>query len=114
LFWWTAGRWFLELSQEVFLPRKDLKMTPEMVTTIGQQALWVTMMLAAPMLLSALAVGLLVGMFQAATQINEMTMSFIPKLLVLVGALVVAGPWMLSIISNYTIQLIEQIPSLIS
>jgi flagellar biosynthetic protein FliQ len=89
-------------------------MTPEMVTTIGQQALWVTMMLAAPMLLSALAVGLLVGMFQAATQINEMTMSFIPKLLVLVGALVVAGPWMLNIISNYTIQLIEQIPSLIS
>ena len=62
-------------------------MTPETVTTIGQQALWITMMLAAPLLLSALAVGLLVGMFQAATQINEMTMSFIPKLLVLVIAL---------------------------
>ena len=89
-------------------------MTPEMVTTIGQQALWVTMLIAAPLLLSALAVGLLVGMFQAATQINEMTMSFIPKLLVLVAALVVAGPWMLSVISNYTRQLIEQIPSLIS
>jgi len=89
-------------------------MTPETVTTIGQQALWVTMLIAAPMLLSALAVGLLVGMFQAATQINEMTMSFIPKLLVLVAALVVAGPWMLNVISNYTIQLIEQIPSLIS
>ena len=70
-------------------------MSPETVVTIGQQALWVTMMLASPLLLSALAVGLLVGMFQAATQINEMTMSFIPKLLVLVGALVVAGPWML-------------------
>jgi len=89
-------------------------MTPETVTTIGQQALWITMMLAAPMLLSALAVGLLVGMFQAATQINELTMSFIPKLLVLVAALVIAGPWMLNVISNYTIQLIEQIPSLIS
>ncbi len=89
-------------------------MTPEMVTTIGQQALWVTMLIAAPMLLSALAVGLLVGMFQAATQINEMTMSFIPKLLVLVAALVVAGPWMLNVISNYTIQLIQRIPSLIS
>lgn len=89
-------------------------MTPETVTTIGQQALWVTMMIAAPMLLSALAVGLLVGMFQAATQINEMTMSFIPKLLVLVAALVVAGPWMLSVISNYTVQLYAQIPSLIS
>ncbi len=89
-------------------------MTPEMVTTIGQQALWVTMLIAAPLLLSALAVGLLIGMFQAATQINEMTLSFIPKLLVLVGALVVAGPWMLSVIVNYTRQLIEQIPTLIS
>ncbi len=89
-------------------------MTPETVTTIGQQALWVTMLIAGPLLLSALAVGLLVGMFQAATQINEMTLSFIPKLLVLVLALVVAGPWMLSIIINYTSQLMQQIPALIS
>jgi len=89
-------------------------LTPEMVTTIGQQALWVTMLIAAPLLLSALAVGLLVGMFQAATQINEMTLSFIPKLLVLVLALVVAGPWMLSIIVNYSRQLFIQIPSLIA
>ncbi len=89
-------------------------MTPESVITIGQQALWVTMLLAAPMLLSALAVGLLVGMFQAATQINEMTMSFIPKLAVLVLALIVAGPWMLTVIVNYTKQLMAQIPSLIS
>ncbi|MDJ0699978.1 MAG: flagellar biosynthesis protein FliQ [Woeseiaceae bacterium] len=89
-------------------------MTPETVTTIGQQALWVTMLIAGPLLLSALAVGLLVGMFQAATQINEMTLSFIPKLLVLVLALVVAGPWMLSIIINYTTQLMQQIPALIS
>ena len=89
-------------------------MTPETVTTIGQQALWVTMLLAAPLLLSALAVGLLVGMFQAATQINEMTMSFIPKLLILVVALIVAGPWMLSVIVNYTRQMMEQIPSLIA
>ena len=89
-------------------------MTPETVTTIGQQALWVTIMIAAPLLGSALAVGLLVGMVQAATQINEMTLSFIPKLLVLVLALVAAGPWMLSVIVNYTRQLMEQIPSLIS
>ncbi len=89
-------------------------MTPETVTTIGQQALWVTMLIAAPMLISALAVGLLIGMIQAATQINEMTLSFIPKLLVLVISLVVAGPWMLSVIMNYTRQLMEQIPSLIS
>lgn len=89
-------------------------MTPETVTTIGQEALWVTMLIAAPLLLSALAVGLLVGMFQAATQINEMTMSFIPKLLVIVAALVIAGPWMLGVIVNYTQQLMAQIPSLIS
>jgi flagellar biosynthetic protein FliQ len=89
-------------------------MTPETVTTIGQEALWVTMLIAAPLLLSALAVGLLVGMFQAATQINEMTMSFIPKLLVVVAALVIAGPWMLGVIVNYTEQLMGQIPSLIS
>jgi flagellar biosynthetic protein FliQ len=89
-------------------------MTPEAVTTLGQQALWVTMMLAAPLLLSALAVGLLVGMFQAATQINEMTMSFIPKLIILAIALIVAGPWMLSVIIDYTEQLISQIPALIS
>jgi len=89
-------------------------MTPETVITIGQQALWVTMMIAGPLLGSALAVGLLVGMIQAATQINEMTLSFIPKLLVLVMALVVAGPWMLEVIVNYTVQLMGQIPSLIS
>ncbi len=89
-------------------------MTPETVISIGEQALWVTMLIAAPLLLSALGVGLLIGMFQAATQINEMTLSFIPKLLVLVGALIVAGPWMLSVIVNYTRQLVEQIPSLIS
>ncbi|ANO51057.1 MAG: flagellar biosynthesis protein FliQ [Woeseia sp.] len=89
-------------------------MTPETVTTIGQEALWVTMLIAAPLLLSALAVGLLVGMFQAATQINEMTMSFIPKLLVIVAALIIAGPWMLGVIVNYTQQLMAQIPSLIS
>lgn len=89
-------------------------MTPETVTTIGQQALWVTMLIAAPLLLSALCVGLLVGMFQAATQINEMTLSFIPKLLVLVLALVTAGPWMLGVLTTFTRQLIERIPSLIA
>ena len=89
-------------------------MTPETVITIGQQALWVTMLLASPLLLSALAAGLFIGMFQAATQINEVTLSFIPKLLVLALALIVAAPWMLGVIVNYTRQLMEQIPSLIS
>ena len=70
-------------------------------------------MLAAPLLLSALAVGLIIGMFQAATQINEMTLSFIPKLITLAVALAVAGPRMLSLIMNFTRELITSIPYLI-
>ena len=70
-------------------------------------------MLSAPLLLSALAVGLLVSMFQAATQINEVTLSFIPKLMILVVALMVAGSWMLRLIVGYTRQLFESIPGLI-
>ncbi len=88
-------------------------MTPDSVISIGQQALTVTAMLAAPMLLSALATGLVIGMFQAATQINEMTLSFIPKLLVLVGALYLGGRWMLSLIMGYAESLFRSIPSLI-
>ncbi len=88
-------------------------MTPEMVLDIGREALWVTALLAAPLLLSALAVGLLVGMVQAATQIQEMTLTFIPKLAVLGLALVVAGSWMLGLISDFAINLIERIPELI-
>ncbi len=70
-------------------------MTPETVMTIAQRALEMTVMLAAPLLLVALLVGLLVGIFQAATQINEMTLSFIPKLIGMATALLIAGPWML-------------------
>jgi flagellar biosynthetic protein FliQ len=88
-------------------------MTPETVMTIGQRALEIALMLAAPMLLVALLVGLLVGIFQAATQINEMTLSFIPKLIGMATALVVAGPWMLKELVNYTRALIESIPSLV-
>jgi flagellar biosynthetic protein FliQ len=88
-------------------------MTPETVLSIGQQALQVTVLLSAPLLLSALVIGVLIGMFQAATQINEMTLSFIPKLLVLVIALFVAGPWMLQLLVDYTQRLIGNIPFLI-
>ena len=70
-------------------------------------------MLASPLLLSALAVGLLIGMFQAATQINEMTLSFIPKLITLAVALTVAGPWMLRLMVDFTRELISNIPYLI-
>ncbi len=88
-------------------------MTPEAVITIGQRALELTVLLSAPLLLSALVIGLIVSMFQAATQINEMTLSFIPKLLVLVLALVLAGPWMLRLMMSYTQGLFESIPSLL-
>ncbi len=88
-------------------------MSPEAAMTVGQQALEVTVMLAAPLLLAALAVGLLVGMFQAATQINETTLSFIPKLMILVVVLVVAGPWMLRLIVGYTRELYESIPAMV-
>ncbi len=88
-------------------------MTPETVMTIGQHALEMTMLLAAPLLLVALAVGLLVGIFQAATQINEMTLSFIPKLIGMAVALMIAGPWMLRQLIGYTRALIESIPSLV-
>jgi flagellar biosynthesis protein FliQ len=88
-------------------------MTPESVIVIGQQALVVTAMLAAPMLLAALAAGLLIGVFQAATQINEVTLSFIPKLLVLAAALYVGGSWMLKVIVGYSESLIKSIPQLI-
>ena len=84
-------------------------MTPDTVISIGQDALILTVMIAAPLLLAALAVGLLVGMFQAATQINEMTLSFIPKLLSLVFMLFATGPWILSTLMNYTQRLIGEI-----
>jgi len=88
-------------------------MTPDTVLSIGQRALEMTLMLAAPMLLTGLLIGLLVGIFQAATQINEMTLSFIPKLLGAATMLVFAGPWMLKELVGYTRTLIESIPSLV-
>jgi flagellar biosynthesis protein FliQ len=88
-------------------------MSPETVMTIGQRALEMTLILAAPMLLVGLVIGILVGIFQAATQINEMTLSFIPKLLGVATTLVIAGPWMLKQLIGYTRLLIESIPSLI-
>ena len=88
-------------------------MTPEMVMTVGQRALEITLLLAAPLLIVALITGLIIGAFQAATQINEMTLSFIPKLLAIFLALVLAGPWMVSLMVDFTRQLITGIPGLI-
>jgi flagellar biosynthesis protein FliQ len=81
--------------------------------SVGTHALEITLMLAAPLLLVALVVGLLVGIFQAATQINEMTLSFIPKLIAMAATMAIAGPWMLKLVVNYTRELFESIPGLI-
>jgi flagellar biosynthetic protein FliQ len=89
-------------------------MSPETVMTVGSRALEVTLMLAAPLLLVALVTGLIVGAFQAATQINEMTLSFIPKLIAISVALMVAGPWMLKLLVGYTRELFESIPQLLN
>ncbi|MBU0592305.1 MAG: flagellar biosynthesis protein FliQ [Pseudomonadota bacterium] len=88
-------------------------MTPETVMTVGRHALEVTMLLAAPMLLAALVTGLLVSIFQAATQINEMTLSFIPKLLVMFLVMFIAGPSMITLMVDYMRQLFSGIPGMI-
>lgn len=88
-------------------------MTPETVLTIMQQTLQIITMLLAVILLPALFVGLLVSMFQAATSINEQTLSFVPKLLVTILVLVVAGPWMLQLLTGYAQRVFEDIPFLI-
>jgi flagellar biosynthetic protein FliQ len=88
-------------------------MTTDLVLSIGEHALWIMLLVAAPLLASALVVGLVVSVLQAATQVNEMTLSFIPKLIALVLTLVVAGPWMLDTLVGYTRELITRIPTLI-
>ena len=87
-------------------------MTPESVMTLGRQGVEVTLMLAAPLLLAALAIGLIVSIFQAATQINEMTLSFIPKMVGIFVMLVIAGPWMITIITGFMRQVFTSIPSM--
>jgi flagellar biosynthetic protein FliQ len=88
-------------------------MTPETIAALGQQAMTVTMQISAPMLLATLAVGLVIALFQAATQINEMTLTFVPKLIVMAIVLMLAGHWMLQLLIDYTRSLIRSIPSLI-
>ena len=89
-------------------------MTPESVLTMGREAMQLTLLVSAPMLIVALAVGLLVSIFQAATQINESTLSFIPKLVAVFLTLVLAGSWMLTQLTDYTRELLTNLPALIS
>ncbi|MDE2249293.1 MAG: flagellar biosynthesis protein FliQ [Pseudomonadota bacterium] len=85
-------------------------MTPASIMEFGQHALYVAMLVAAPLLLTALAVGLLIGVIQAATQINEMTLSFIPKLIAMAAVALITGPWMLRLLVQFTHQLIVSLP----
>lgn len=88
-------------------------MTPETVMQLGYQTMKLTLMVAAPILLTALAVGLLVSLFQAATQINEMTLSFIPKIIAVVVVIIVSGPWVLGTLGDFTKALFHNIPYVI-
>lgn len=88
-------------------------MTPESVMAIGKGAVEVMLIVSAPMLITALVVGLVISIFQAATQINEQTLSFIPKLIAVFVMMLLAGPWMLSVLSEYMRNTIMSIPSII-
>jgi len=88
-------------------------MNADLVIDIGRQAMEVTILLAAPVLLASLVIGLIIAMFQAATQINEMTLSFVPKLMVVALVLIFAGPWMLRQIMGFTQKLITNLPNVI-
>ena len=85
-------------------------MTPESVMTLGRQAIELAMIVSAPPLLAALIIGLVVSIFQAATQINEMTLSFIPKLIGMFGVLIISGPWMVAMMVDYIQRLFGSIP----
>ncbi len=88
-------------------------MTEELVLKLGQDAITTTAMLAAPLLISALVVGLIVSIIQAVTQINEATLTFIPKMVVIFLVMILAGPWMLDVMSHYTIELFENIATMV-
>ncbi|CAO1664418.1 MULTISPECIES: flagellar biosynthesis protein FliQ [Salinicola] len=89
-------------------------MSPEMVMSMAYQGMKVTLMIAAPLLLTALLVGLLVSLFQAATQINEMTLTFIPKILGVFAMLILSGAWMIQLLVNFTRELLQNIPQMVS
>lgn len=88
-------------------------MTPTTVVEIGRQAVEVLLLVSAPLFIAALVTGLLVSIFQAATQINETTLSFVPKLVALFLTLVIAGPWMITVLTDYIRRLYEAIPTMI-
>jgi flagellar biosynthetic protein FliQ len=89
-------------------------MNAQHVLTLGQQALYIMVLLAAPLLITALAVGLVISVLQAATQINEATLSFLPKLLAMFAVLMAAGPWMLALIVDYLQRVLTSIGTVVT
>lgn len=87
-------------------------MTPETVLELGQSALKTTLMIAAPMLGAGMIVGLVISIFQAATHINEMTMTFVPKIVAVFVAMIVAMPWIMSRMTDFTVQIFERIATM--
>jgi flagellar biosynthesis protein FliQ len=88
-------------------------MTPESVMALGRQGMEVMLMISAPLLIVTLVVGLIISVFQAATQINDASLSFVPKLVAVIAALVIAGPWILTVMTDYMRRLLTDLPGLI-
>jgi len=89
-------------------------MNSQGVITLGMQAMQVMLLVSAPLLLTSLIVGLFISVIQAATQLNEQTLSFIPKLIALIAVLAIAGPWMLQTLTDFMRQVIESIPGVVN
>lgn len=88
-------------------------MTEELILKLGQDAIRTTAMIASPMLLGALVVGLIISVLQAVTQINEATLTFIPKMVIIFLVIIIAGPWMLDVLSTYTTELLQNISTMV-
>lgn len=88
-------------------------MTPESVMALGRQGMEIMLLVSAPLLIVTLIVGLIIGVFQAATQINDASLSFVPKLVAVIVSLIIAGPWLLTIMTDYMRRLLTDLPGLI-
>lgn len=102
----------LHNSYLILYPRKDTLMTPELVTQLARRSFEVTLMLAAPLLIFSLIIGLTISIFQAVTSINEATLAFVPKIVAVMVAMIVFFPWMMSYMSDFTREIFAMIPNM--
>jgi len=107
------GCWLYKQSPHHLSRSQEVRMSPDLVMQLGRQTLELLVLISSPLLLTALFVGLIVSLFQAATQINEMTLSFIPKLVGMIVALALTGYWMIDLMMQFTINLYSNIPNLL-